>query len=277
MKKSATSYKALYTACLRQQAGLQDTISMQQEQILFQQEQLLLLQQDRETKDAILFEQNQLICHQHQLLKQKDEQLEAGEQTIFQQGEQLAQYDHLIKNQEQKIVSLEQDVTNQHKLINSLQRSRHELKALKKWVHGIRSEKRPLLTSTETPGEVVQGTLILDADEYGVCQISSRKVIAEHIRNTVVISPKTRGGRNDLPKGLEEEIITLDVNPLPAGARLVRIDEQRQLACSPLRWYIKVTRRPVYIIPSEDGLYAKKVTAPLPAHPISRCKVDKMH
>jgi transposase len=274
MKKSATSYKALYTACLRQQAGFQDTISMQQEQILFQQEQLLLLQQERETKDAILFEQDQLICHQHQLLQHKDEQLEAGGQTIFQQGEQLVQHDHLIKNQEQKIVSLQQEVTNQHKLINSLQRSRHELKALKKWVHGIRSEKRPLQTGTEKPGEIVQGTLILDADEYGVCQISSRKVIAEHIRNTVVISPKTRGGRNDLPKGLEEEIVTLDVNPLPAGAKLVRIDEQRQLACSPLRWYIKVTRRPVYIVSSEDGLYAKKVNAPLPPHPIPRCKVD---
>jgi transposase len=274
MKKSATSYKAMYTACLQQQAALQDIISMQQEQMLVQQEQLLVLQLERETKDAILFDQDQLICQQQQLLLQKDEQLEAGRQTILQLDCQLTQYDTLIKNQERAITSLQQEVTKQHKEINSLLRSRHELKALKKWVHGIRSERRPLQIAITEQGQIVQGTLSLDADEYAVCQISSRKVIAEHIRQTVEISPKTRGGRHDLPKGLEEEVTTLDVDVLPAGAKLVRIDEQRQLACSPLRWYIKVTRRPVYIVPSEDGLYAKKVSAPLPPHPIPRCKVD---
>ncbi len=94
------------------------------------------------------------------------------------------------------------------------------------------------------------------------------------MRSSVTITPKKRGGRHDLPEGLEEETITLEVKNLPEGAKLLRIEEQRQLACTPLRWYIKVTRRPVYIAPSKDGLYAKQLVAPLPKHPIARCKVD---
>ena len=268
MKKSATTYKALYDACLKQQAA-------QQELIIAQQEQLLLLQEERETKDAILFDQNHLICKQHQMLLQKDEQLANDQQIILQQGEKLTQYDILISNQNQELQCQQQQITKQHKQINSLIKGHHELKTLKKWIFGIRSEKRPSISSPDKPsGFSVQGKLGLEIDEYGICQISSRKVIAAHVRSTVTITPKTRGGRHDLPKGLEEEITTLDVNPLPAGAKLLRVDEQRQLACSPLRWYIKVTKRPVYIVASEDGLYAKKVSAPLPVHPIPRCKVD---
>ena len=264
MKKSATTYKALY-----------DASQKQRELIIIQQEQLLLLQEERETRDAILFEQNQLICQQHQLLAQKDEQLAASQQVILQQVEQLTQYDCLIKNQNQELQSQQQQLTKQHKQINSLLRNHHELKSIKKWIYGIRSEKRPSINTTDKPTEtVVQGTLGFEVDQYGVCNISSRKIIAAHVRSTVIITPKTRGGRHDLPKGLEEEIITLDVHPLPAGANLIRVDEQRQLACSPLRWYVKVTRRPIYIVASEDGLYAKKVSAPLPVHPIPRCKVD---
>jgi transposase len=50
--------------------------------------------------------------------------------------------------------------------------------------------------------------------------------------------------------------------------------DQRQLACQPMRWYIKVTRRPIYLAPVEDQLKFKQLIAPLPAHPIRRCKMD---
>lgn len=257
MRKSDTLYKAMYTACLQQHTALQEAILMQQEHISFQKEQLLYLQLERESNAAILFQQDQLICHQHQLLLQKYEQIEIGRQTVIQLDCQLTQYDNLIKNQEKELGSLQQEISKQYKVIDSLLKSRHELKALKKWLYGIRSEKRPSQAASAEQGLLLKGTLNLGAYEYAVCQLSSRRVIAEHIRQTVVTSPKTRGSRNDLPKGMEEDVITLDVDPLPASAKLVRIDEQRQLACSPLRWYIKVTRRPVYIVASEGGLCAK--------------------
>lgn len=274
MKRSATSYKTLYYAGLKQQAAQLERLAMQETLIVMQQEQLVLLQEERETKDAIMFGQDQLICQLHQSLDQRNEQLIECQQTILQQGEQLTQYDVLIRNQNQEVLSQQQQITKQHKDINKLLIGHHELKALKKWIFGIRSEKRHSITATDKSGDVIQGMLGLVVDEYGICHISSRKIIAAHIRSTVSVAPKMRGGRHDLPEGLEEETTTLDVNPLPAGAKLLRVDEQRQLACSPLRWYIKVTKRPVYIVTSEDGLYAKKVSASLPVHPIPRCKVD---
>lgn len=267
MKKSSISYKSLYLSCLKQ-------MEAQQELVAIQQEQLLLLQEERESKDSLLWAQDHLICQQNQLLTQRELQLKDQQQTILQQVEQLSQYDMLIRKQDQQLVSQQQQLDQQRRQLIKQQQSSYELKALKKWIFGIRSEKRHIESAVDKPGDAVQGLLGLEVDAWGICHISSRKLIAAHVRSTATVTPKARGGRHDLPEGLEEEIVTLDVPSLPAGAKLLRVEERRQLACSPLRWYIKVTRRPVYIVASEDGLYAEQLTCPLPAHPIPRCKVD---
>ena len=242
--------------------------------IVLLREQILLLQQDRETTDNLLREQDQLIIRQHQHLCDKDLQLASYQQTILQQVEQLSQYDQLITNQHKQISTQQQHLDKQNKELSKLDMLRHELRIVKKWIYGIKSEKRHASKELPMPVDVIQGKLSLDVDDWGVCHINSRKLVAAHIRTSIIIAPKKRGGRHDLPEGLEEEITVLNVENLPVGARLLRIEEQRQLACSPLRWYIKVTRRPVYIAPCEDGLYAKQFVAPLPKHPIPRCKVD---
>jgi len=41
-----------------------------------------------------------------------------------------------------------------------------------------------------------------------------------------------------------------------------------------MRWYVKVMRRLVYLAPSDDQLNHKQLIAPLPAHPIPKCKMD---
>ena len=42
-----------------------------------------------------------------------------------------------------------------------------------------------------------------------------------------------------------------------------------------MRWYIKVNRRLVYLVPKDqDNLDYKQLVAPLPPHPINKCKVD---
>ena len=241
--------------------------------ILLLQEQLLLMQQDREVMEALLREQDRIVIRQHQHLCEKDQQLSHQQQTILQQAELLSQYDQLINKQKDQISVQLQQLDKQRKELCKLDMVRHELRIVKKWLYGIKSEKRHA-DSNPVTGSVTQGKLSLDIDEWGVCHLNSRKIIASHVRTSVSITPKKRGGRHDLPVGLEEEITTLEVKNLPEGAKLLRVEEQRQLACTPLRWYVKVTRRPVYIAPSSDGLYAKQLVAPLPGHPIPRCKVD---
>ena len=67
----------------------------------------------------------------------------------------------------------------------------------------------------------------------------------------------------------------MDTPDKPANARCIGHVDQRLLACDPMRWYIKVNRRLVYMVPrDEDNLNHKQLIAPLPAHPIAKCKVD---
>lgn len=51
----------------------------------------------------------------------------------------------------------------------------------------------------------------------------------------------------DFPEGLEEEITIVDVPLKPANAKCTGHVDQRQPACDPMRWYIKVNRRLVYL------------------------------
>ncbi|AEV99689.1 hypothetical protein A4D02_35500 [Niastella koreensis] len=80
---------------------------------------------------------------------------------------------------------------------------------------------------------------------------NARKIQKEHIRVVKTIEPKKRGGRHDFPKGLEEQIIILDADDKPANARCIGHVDQRQLACDPMRLYIKVNRRLVYMVPRD--------------------------
>jgi len=237
------------------------------------QEQLSLMQQERETTHMMLIDQDCIIIRQQQRLNDQSDLLEQKDQTIHSQDEQLVQSNTIITHQDQTITKQQQLLDKQQKELGKMDRITHELRMVKKWIHGIRSEKRHT-DAVVTQTGVIQGTLSLEVDEWGVCQLNSRQMIAAHVRSSVSVTPKKSGGRHDFPEGLEEEVITLDVKDLPAGARLLRIEETRQLACTPLRWYLKVIKRPVYIVPSEDGLYAKQLVEKLPSHPIPKCKVD---
>ncbi|WPQ62037.1 hypothetical protein SIO70_27120 [Chitinophaga sancti] len=215
--------------------------------ILLLQEQLSLMQQERETMHIILIDQASIIIKQQQHLTHQREVLKQKDQTIHSQGEQLLQSNNLIRQQDQTISQQYQLLDKQQKELVKMDRITHELRMVKKWIHGIRSERRHT-EAIATQSGVIQGTLSLDVDEWGVCKLNSTQVIAAHVRCSVSVAPKKRGGRHDFPEGLEEEVITLDVKNLPSGARLLRVEETRQLACTPLRWYLKVIKRPVYIV-----------------------------
>ena len=99
--------------------------------------------------------------------------------------------------------------------------------------------------------------------------------VPAHLRIIKSTTPKKPGGRHDFPPGLEEEITVIDAVDKPINAKCVGHVDQRQLACDPMRWYIKVTRRLVYLAPvDEDLLNYKQLIVPLPPHPIDKCKMD---
>jgi transposase len=263
------TFKALYAECIQQSADKDQLIALQQQQ-------LLQMVKERELNHSMLLDQQQMITTQQQQLQDKDEELALQQHTIVNQAAQLSQQDIILEEQNIIITSQQKQLDKNERALCQLDQVRHELRLLKRWIYGIKSEKRHAAKEDEQGNKIVdpQLSLSLDADSWGICRISDRKLIPAHIRVNKTTETKKSGGRNDLPEGLEEEIIVMDVADKPANARLFRYEEQRQLACDPLRWYIKVIRRPVYLVADEDELSFKQLIAPLPSHPIPRCKVD---
>jgi antitoxin component of MazEF toxin-antitoxin module len=261
MKPAARhNYKSLYQDCTRQSAGKDSVIGMLQQQ-------LMQLVNERQSLYQRLDEQQTQIANQQVVLEQQ-------QQTIGGQAEKLAQQQIIIGEQNTLITSQQKELNKNKQELFWCNGLRYQLKELKKMMYGIRSEKRHQLTEPGNPAAGEQLTLDMEADAWGVCQIASRRKIAEHLRVVKSTTPKKCGGRHDFPAGLEEEIIILDPSDKPVNAKCIGHVDQRQLACDPMRWYIKIIRRLVYLAPSEDQLNHKQLIAPLPAHPIPKCKMD---
>ncbi|MEJ7739736.1 MAG: IS66 family transposase [Chitinophagaceae bacterium] len=115
----------------------------------------------------------------------------------------------------------------------------------------------------------------LKVDLVAIRCIKNTKLIPEHVGlTTEIIDKKPHPGRHELPDGLEEEVIIMDVHDKPVGAIFLRYEDTRKLACTDMRFHIKVLRRAIYMAPcSEEGNF-KQLIAPLPAHPIAKCKAD---
>jgi transposase len=259
--KSARNYKALYQQCAKESARKDRLIAMQQSQVAQLAGECHTLRMKNDDQAATI---------------KQYEELDALQQTtILGQAEKLSQQQTIIT--EQKVVNaLQQKELNKcKKEILRLDNLRYELMNLKKWIHGIRSEKRPQSEGPDKPASGDQLSLAMEVDSWCVCKTNNCRKIKEHLRVVKTIEPKKRGGRHDFPEGLEEEITIVDAPDKPANAKCIGHVDQRQLACDPMRWYIKINRRLVYLVPKDqDNLDYKQLVAPLPPHPIDKCKVD---
>lgn len=262
MKSSRNyTYKVLYEDCATQSAGKDRLLSLLEGQVM-------ALDSQQKSLQRTLAEQAFQINEQQELLTRQ-------EQTILGQAEKLSQQQTLLTGQQELITAQQKQLEKSEKALLGLDTLRYELKALKKWIYGIKSEKRHLPEALPQPMAGDQLSLDMEVDSWGVCQVTDRRRVLAHLRVLKTTTPKKRGGRHDFPEGLQEEITVLDVADKPAGARCVGYVDQRQLACDPIRWYIKVNRRLVYLAPKdEEALNYKQWIAPLPSHPIAKCKMD---
>ena len=262
------NYKTLYHACAKQCAG-KDRL------MVVLQQQLQQLNLERQTLTTLIAEQQQTLGDQAAQIQELQMMAALQQQTIAAQREQLSQQQTIIAEQNSLIATQQKQLEKNKKDLFSFQQLRYEMATLKKWIYGIKSEKRHQPQAARAPQPGDQLSLSLDADSWAVCNIHERRRIPEHMRVIKTVEPKKPGGRHDFPPGLEEEITILDISDKPANAKCIGRQDQRQLACDPMRWYIKTTRRLVYLAPvDEDSLDFKQLIAPLPAHPIAKCKMD---
>jgi transposase len=262
-----SNYKKLYQDSVKQIADRDVLIS------LLQQQQVQMVN-DRTNLLTVIVELREQLSGQQALIDQQREENELHKQTILRQAEKITQQQQLIAQQDELVASQQKQLDRNQKDLGRLSRLQYELAMLKRFMYGIKSEKRHEHAGQDKPQPGQQLTLSMEVESWGICHVQNRRKIAGHLRVIQSILPKKPGGRHDLPEGLPEEITLIDAPDKPANATCIGHIDQRQLACNPLRWYIQVTRRLVYLVASEDKLYHKQLIAPLPPHPIPKCKVD---
>lgn len=266
---SSIDYKALYEQSLRLGKRQEKRIASLQNDITKTIQQQLRLSETISVMQKTLIEKEEAIQAQKIIV-------DAHLQTIHDQALKMKQQEELISSLDQMVVAQQKELTQQKKDLSHLAMVKHELKMLKKMIHGRRSEKhysKDTNEQTAKPGE--QLALLMEVDQVGFRCIKNQKLISQHIRqSTEVILKKPHPGRHDFPDGMEEELIILDCPDRPAGSALLRFEDTRQLACTDMRFYIKVYRRYFYMAPTADEFTFKQLVAPLPSHPIAKCKAD---
>jgi len=250
-----------------------------------EQQELIGLLQDGLTK--CIKEQQRLgqsVSSLQKVLIIKEELIEAGqniivshEQTIHNLGLKISQQESIITSQTKIIVEQQKELAQNKKDLSSLAMIKHELKLLKKKIHGRRSEKHypsaAVREQNAKPSE--QLTLNMEVDAVAVCSIKNTKWIPAHLEVIKqVTEKKPHPGRHNWPKGLRQEITISDLANKPEGSIFLRYEDTIQLACTDMEFYLKVNRRYIYMAPTLKKGTFKQLIAPLPAHPIAKCKAD---
>ena len=262
-------YKALY-----EQAQI-DIIHRDRMIVLLQENNTASAKQQQRLHD-IVAEQARIINHKDEQIDDLKTNNELLQKTINGQCEKLKQQQEIIGSQNKLIQTQVQELLQNSKQLSKLAMVKHELRLLKKMIFGRKSEKHYSSTDApEPPKAGEQLTLSMEVETVATCQIIDVKKIPEHLRVIKKVTDKVpHPGRHEFPDGLREQITIIDVDNKPKDAIFLRFEEQRQLACTPIEFYIHLIRRAVYMAPAVESETFRQLIAPLPPHPIKKCKAD---
>lgn len=156
----------------------------------------------------------------------------------------------------------DQIITSLQLQVQSLQL---QLNELKKIVFGSKGEK--FIAGSGNTG-IVQADMFPEdkLGEHTVVKTTTVQSFEKHQTKLAVKHP----GRNPLPDSLRREVITLQPNEDVSNLKEVGKEIKEMLEYQPGELYVKQIIRPEYIKPSQDGLTAKRVIAPLPAVPLEK-------
>lgn len=149
----------------------------------------------------------------------------------------------------------------QRLLIQSLQLQLVELKAM---LYGSRGEK--FVAPSAATG--VQLDMFPD-DKLGEHVVTKTTIIPSFEKKQTRLNVN-HPGRNPLPEGLRREVITLQPDVDVSNLKEVGREVKEVLEYQPGELFVTQYVRPEYIEPSEDGLNAKRVIAPLPTMPLEK-------
>jgi transposase len=179
----------------------------------------------------------------------------------------------LIEQQQHQIQELTKQLHSAHRNIKMLQ---HQVEQLLRRVYGRRSEKLD-------PNQLMFDDLILKALDQPLPQPPPDFPVEEKAERKKPRTAKRRHpGRIPIPEHLERVEIVLDIpkekKVCPeTGKPLKKIGEEvsEKLEYRPGKLIVNVYKRPKYASP--DSLasgHVGVITAPMPDHPIEKCKAD---
>ena len=217
------------------------------------------------------------LINKEELILGQQHLIVSHEQNIHNLALKINQQESIITSQTQAIVEQQQEIIQNKKALSSLAMVKHELKLLKKMIHGRRSEKHyPSEAVTEQNAkDSEQLTMNMEVDAIAICSIKHTKWVPAHLEVIKQVTPrKPHPGRHAWPEGLRQEIIISDPANKPEGYIFLRFEDTVQLACTDMEFYLMVNRRYIYMAPAAATGTFKQLIAPLPSHPIAKCKAD---
>ena len=172
---TAKNYKALYNTCATQSAQKDSLIALLQQQ-------LMQLASERQSLNSVIAAQHEELSQQAAKISDQQTTLDLQLRTITGQAEKLSQQQTIIQQQHVLIGTQQEELDKNKKELLRLGNLRFEMDTLKKWIYGIKSEKRHQPTAPVKANIGDQLTLAMEVDSWGVCKINDRRQVPGHLR-----------------------------------------------------------------------------------------------
>lgn len=144
----------------------------------------------------------------------------------------------------------------------------HELANLKKLIFGSRQER---FVPEPAAGQILQGSLELNADVVEACNITpATKITRQASKTEVITQRKEHPGRMKLAPHLRREVIVLEPGKDVTGLRKLGTEITEVLEYKPGELFVKQFLRPIYVQPMDltETLF---ITASLPGRMLEKC------
>jgi chromosome segregation ATPase len=142
--KPTQNYKALYQQCTNESAE-KDSL------IVLLQQQLAQLVGERQTLTGIIAGQQEQLALAARQINEQQTVPEQQHRTIAGQDEKLSQQQTIIQQQDTLIATQQTELDKNKRELLRLDNLRYEMATIKKWIYGIKSEKRYQPTEQAKP------------------------------------------------------------------------------------------------------------------------------
>jgi transposase len=195
--------------------------------------------------------------------------------TLSQANELIAQKDFLIleitAQKDAQIEKLTRKLESTHRQLTTLQ---HQMEQMLRRLYGRKSEQL-------NPNQMMFDSIILESLEQNAQQtLPAAEIQAE----PEVVKPRKASqhhGRVPIPEHLERVEILLDIpeeqkvcpetgEPL----KVITVEVSEKLEYRPGKLIVNVYKRPQYALPESADSFGGVIAAPMPDHPIAKCKAD---